>query len=193
MSSIARSTNVTIKRKMSCKVCLDAGKPESEYSTHYVKDRQGNVVCPTLKSVRCRLCNKAGHTVKYCKTLKTTTSDEDQKKKQPKVAFVADIKPANMFARLCCDSDEEEEGEIRDEDEFPKLNDSKVTTAVTSDKMTYAQTIAIAAPPLPIPVLVRSSNAAPNKEQPKRWADYSSDEEDDEEDIYEQDVFGREF
>lgn len=189
MSSIARSTNVTIKRKMSCKVCIDAGKPESEYSTHYVKDRQGKVVCPTLKSVRCRFCSKAGHTVKYCKSLnkKTTTSDEEKK---PKVAFVADTKPANMYATLCCDSDEEEEGEIRDEDEFPKLNDNNVTTVVTSGKMTYAETIATPAAPLPIPVLVRSSNAPPKKEEPKRWADYSSDEEDsDDEDIYEQDVF----
>ena len=210
-SSTMRSTKMSMQRKKSCKVCFDAGKPESESSTHNVKDKQGKVVCPTLLSVKCRFCSKNGHTVKYCEVLKAKTRQDEANNNRMmgeankrKVAFVADTKPANMFARLCCESDDDEEGEVRDREEFPKLNEnankaSATATAKAQDsRMTYAQTLSqtqtqtqtqtIA--PLPIPVLVRATNA-PVKSQPKRWADYSSDEEDsDIEDIYELGVAG---
>jgi len=50
-----------------CKVCKDAGEPESVYSSHYVKDRDGNVTCPKLKAIVCLNCGKRGHTSSYCK------------------------------------------------------------------------------------------------------------------------------
>ena len=56
-----------------CKVCHDAGKPESEYTSHFVKSApstDGVVVCPTLLSQQCGYCHTAGHTVSYCKLLK---------------------------------------------------------------------------------------------------------------------------
>ncbi len=52
-----------------CKVCRDAGKPEKEYTSHFVKDQpgpNGKVVCPTLLNQACRICNKNGHTSSYC-------------------------------------------------------------------------------------------------------------------------------
>ena len=52
-----------------CKVCHDAGRPEKEYTSHYVKDQpgpQGKVICPTLLNQSCRICNKTGHTSSYC-------------------------------------------------------------------------------------------------------------------------------
>lgn len=52
-----------------CKVCCDAGRPEQEYTSHYVKDQpgpQGKVICPTLLNQACRICNKTGHTSSYC-------------------------------------------------------------------------------------------------------------------------------
>jgi hypothetical protein len=52
-----------------CKVCRDAGRPEKEYTSHYVKDQpgpNGKVVCPTLLNQACRICNKTGHTSSYC-------------------------------------------------------------------------------------------------------------------------------
>ena len=56
--------------KMFCKVCQDAGKSESEYTTHYVRsrDRSGNstVTCPILLQTECRFCYTKGHTTKYC-------------------------------------------------------------------------------------------------------------------------------
>jgi len=59
------------KPKPFCKVCRDAGKTESVYTSHYVKSREGIVTCPTLKSVTCRYCHKNGHTVSHCQALKS--------------------------------------------------------------------------------------------------------------------------
>jgi len=51
---------------MHCKVCADAGKDVSMYSSHRVKDSSGVVTCPTLLSQECRYCGVAGHTVRFC-------------------------------------------------------------------------------------------------------------------------------
>jgi hypothetical protein len=67
--------------KKFCKVCQDAGKPESMYTSHFVRDRpgpDGKVVCPTLLSQNCRGCGKSGHTYKYCKVV----IQQDLEKKQ---------------------------------------------------------------------------------------------------------------
>lgn len=59
--------------KKFCKVCQDAGKLESEYTSHNVretKDTNSRILCPTLLALECRNCFKKGHTVKYCSLLK---------------------------------------------------------------------------------------------------------------------------
>lgn len=64
-TAVATTTPVT----PFCKVCRDAGKPEKEYTSHFVKDQpgpNGKVVCPTLLNQACRICNKTGHTSSYC-------------------------------------------------------------------------------------------------------------------------------
>ena len=51
---------------------FNAGKPESEYRSHFVKSeigRNGYVVCPLIKSLKCKYCRELGHTVKYCPVL----------------------------------------------------------------------------------------------------------------------------
>ena len=56
-----------------CKICHDAGKPKSEYASHFVKDSpgpNGTVVCPYLLSLNCRYCHEGGHTVTHCQKLK---------------------------------------------------------------------------------------------------------------------------
>jgi hypothetical protein len=57
---------------MFCKVCKDAGKKETEYTSHWVRDApgpNGKVVCPTLLSTKCKYCKAQGHIVKYCPKL----------------------------------------------------------------------------------------------------------------------------
>lgn len=79
-----RNTKPTINasRKPCCKVCKDAGKSESEYSSHWPKDSNGNTVCPTLLSQECRYCGESGHTVKYCKVLERDNANKEKFAKQ---------------------------------------------------------------------------------------------------------------
>ena len=70
-STTRRNTNSSSARAPTpfCKVCRDAGRPESEYTSHFVKDQpgpNGKVVCPMLLNQACRICEKTGHTSSYC-------------------------------------------------------------------------------------------------------------------------------
>jgi hypothetical protein len=108
-----------VAQKKFCKVCKDAGKSESEYTSHYTRessDPNSRVICPTLLSQECRFCHKLGHTTKYCPILK---EKERMQKRQEyhnasKRVVVAEVPkksnktPTNVFASLF-DSDSEEE------------------------------------------------------------------------------------
>jgi hypothetical protein len=93
---------------LSCKVCMDANKPKSVYTSHRVK-QNGVVVCPTLLSQECKYCHKKGHTVKFCSALEKENerkkkqladgSADDNKKKQ-KVEFKDPISAVNRFKVL---------------------------------------------------------------------------------------------
>jgi hypothetical protein len=53
-----------------CKVCYDAGKSSTAYSSHYVRDNiGGKVICPTILSQHCNYCKQIGHTPSYCPAL----------------------------------------------------------------------------------------------------------------------------
>ena len=111
---MSRTTkNVVSAKKPYCKVCHDAGKPESEYTSHWVKDLTGKNTCPTLLNTECRYCYKLGHTAKFCDVAKKNNKEKErfERKSQavaPKPAVVQK-KPVNGFAALCEDSDSEEE------------------------------------------------------------------------------------
>jgi hypothetical protein len=139
------------KMKAYCKVCHDAGKPESEYTSHFVRSSPGPagvVICPTLLTQQCRYCQKDGHTVKFCPTLadrqkkekkmesrrefennktkqQTTTGNNSHQQKKTN-------KPMSTFSALqySSDSDTEEQQNITDtnsiqlEMEFPSLGQS---------------------------------------------------------------------
>ena len=109
-------------KKICCKVCQDAGKPENVYSSHYVKDLNGNVTCPTLLSQECRYCQKKGHTTSHCSTLKKQKEYEEKSKKPPlsPVKKEAPVqKKTNVFAYLDMNSDDESENE--QQEQFPEL------------------------------------------------------------------------
>jgi hypothetical protein len=68
-----------------CKVCHDAGKPESEYTNHFVRsspEPNSVVVCPTLLALECRYCFQHGHTVKFCPIIADQKKAEDKALKQ---------------------------------------------------------------------------------------------------------------
>lgn len=85
MSKSFNTTAVATKTPY-CKVCHDAGRPSSEYTSHYVKDQpgpDGKVVCPTLLNQSCRICNKTGHTSSYCVQYRSRRSEEPRRE-QPR-------------------------------------------------------------------------------------------------------------
>ena len=106
-SSINKSnkTNAYVARVPCCKVCKDAGEPENVYSSHYVKDREGNVACPKLKAIVCLNCGKRGHTSSYCKAPATKLAIKAEAK-QP----VEPVEPVAKSRFACLfedDSDDE--------------------------------------------------------------------------------------
>ena len=111
--------NVSTKKPY-CKVCHDAGKPESEYTSHWVKDLSGKTTCPTLLNTECRYCYKLGHTAKFCDVAKKNNKEKEKAERRSQAVapkpVVVQKKPhnagalgANGFAALCDDSDSEEE------------------------------------------------------------------------------------
>lgn len=132
-SKTTASKKMTVKVvKPFCKVCHDAGKPENEYTSHFVRSDTGpnsKVICPTLLAQECRYCCKNGHTVKFCPLL------TDQKKTDAKIvkkdAFLEaqDKKPVtkkhkkkqNAYEVLEFESDSEKE-----EVKITPINDCRV-------------------------------------------------------------------
>lgn len=142
-------------KKPFCKVCFDAKKPESEYTSHHVRslpDMNGKTVvtCPVLKATECRYCYNFGHTAKFCPVL------EENKKKAAKAksAAIKSQKAAEKsaeahrelqsvksliykgkFAGLNNDSDEEiEQPVVEKAGNFPTLGNKEVNTFAAIEK-----------------------------------------------------------
>lgn len=128
------NTNMKSINNAYCKVCQDAGKSEAVYRSHYTresKDPNAKICCPTLLALECRYCFKAGHTVKYCKTLK-----ENEKNKK-RWEFQSNLKckkeqeggqpkqlTTNKFDYLIDEDDDDEsvyEEVQKEKEEFPQL------------------------------------------------------------------------
>lgn len=140
------SKNVSAKKPY-CKVCFDAGKSEKEYTSHWVKDRDGKTLCPTLLSTECRYCFKLGHTAKFCDVLAKNNKEKEKAdrrteasvKEKPKKP-VAPKTQTNLFSALCEESDSEEEKvEVSKTniivEEFPILGAISKKVAVTLPKV----------------------------------------------------------
>lgn len=118
---MSRQQSIQQQKVRKCAVCFDAGKPESEYSSHWVKDNMGIVCCPTLMRQPCRYCDKVGHTVKFCQELikETEKNQKMERKRKAAEAFTtstkatekANTKKANKWAAFEDDSDADEEEE----------------------------------------------------------------------------------
>ena len=180
-------------KKPECKVCRDAGKPESVYTSHYVKSmNRCQIICPTLLSIKCRYCEEIGHTVKYCKSLNNQPSRSyenqpsrsyekvSQTDNQPSRSYEKVSQPSRMLvqpSRSAYEPDKKTKNQfdILDDDdeeiEQPLTTVSSICNVVGS----YAAALARQQEPFripTIPVLVRN-------DVKKRWADYDSDDDDD--------------
>jgi len=196
-----RSANKAVKSF--CKVCHDAGKPESEYTSHFVKDIPGAggvVVCPTLLAQQCGYCHTAGHTVSYCKLLKQHQKAKEHYERksefletQTKTAVQEPKKNKSAFAALAEDSDDEIGVKVVKQAmcDFPSLCEIKhlekskaISYAVMASKPAALSGNAFAD-------AVQVAQVQPKKTKTKtivthntsrRWVDMMSDSDDDDDD-----------
>jgi hypothetical protein len=95
-----------------CKVCKDAGKSKSEFTSHNVKAPNGRTCCPTLLSTYCKNCNNIGHTATYCNTVSFMTKAVNKTTRAVSGNIVSDRKPvlalSNTFASLDVDGSSDE-------------------------------------------------------------------------------------
>jgi hypothetical protein len=139
-SNSGKSSNA---KKSFCKVCQDAGKPESEYTSHFVRtlpDINGKsiVTCPVLNSTECRYCCQLGHTSKFCpvieKNEKRNKKDNyaavQYQKSEQRISAIStsasvENKYRGAFAALDCENDDVQAKKdipiIEKNDYFPAL------------------------------------------------------------------------
>lgn len=171
MSSIQKK-----QLKPLCKVCKDAGKCESEYSSHFVKSNvgvKGVIICPTLLAYECTYCHKTGHSVGYCMVLKNKNKDAVRlgAKRKYDDALNTTVnkkkKTLSKFTALVESSDDEAE---------------EIVVVAVSDKRKFAFSYAEAITNGPVPeqkVIDRVQKAIDQKK--RSWADWSDSDDDDEE------------
>lgn len=64
-----------------CVFCRNNGESKKVYSSHILKDAEGNTTCPILRAYTCPLCKASGdqsHTIKYCPKNKNATKQAQQ-------------------------------------------------------------------------------------------------------------------
>mgnify|MGYP006094554147 CR=1 FL=1 len=130
----------TLKNSAWCTVCKAAGRPKSEYTSHFVKDKpgpEGVVVCKHLLSMTCRYCKKSGHTPKHCDVLKRRNErNKNHKRKKfesfvtkPPIVVLKTCDTLNAFDLLSQESgDDEHIDHTSHEDDYPEqTNDSQLS------------------------------------------------------------------
>ena len=203
MSRQMNNSRNTASRKPYCKVCHDAGKPESDYTSHHVRslpDRQGNtkVTCPTLLNTECRYCYELGHTAKFCPVIAARKKTEDRAQREEQRRAIQQkapvVKPktiTNAYAALYESDDEAVARPAAVKEEWPTLGEP-------SKRVELCGYAAAAAKPVPIStaiekqvtpagfVVLKKGATYEKTEAPKpvcrpgSWADMESDDEDDE-------------
>lgn len=195
-NKIASKNSSSVALKKYCKVCHDAGKSETEYTSHFIRENRdpcSKVVCPTLLSLECRYCSKKGHTVKYCKNLE---KDKIAEARQTK-SSITNTKPKsqekykqpnNMFSNLESDSEDEEQ-----EQDVKEVKEVEVRAPITSNIKSYASALlrpALTSKEVKIaPIITRQNNdVVPSYNnikstyiKNKSWADTDSDSDSDSE------------
>lgn len=197
------SSNNKMTTKAFCKVCFDAGKPESVFRSHFVKDRpgpNGKVVCPLLLSQECRYCHQKGHTVKHCPILKEKNQRESRYMQQPQPQRQPQRqrqrqqprqpqkqkKEINMFSGL--DASEEDNTplvQLQGEEEVPQTSWASIAAKPAEKKVPVMKS-----QPQQAAVAYESDDeddesigfTFSSTKKKINWADYSDDEDDDEDD-----------
>jgi hypothetical protein len=148
-----QSRNEQIRRPY-CKVCHDAGKPESEYNSHFVRSSIGGAICcPTLLNTTCRFCFIKGHTLTKCPVLKEREKEKVKKSFQEKKQKHEILnKSSSIFEHLELSSDDESVPERKTEkicsaekkepvEEFPALSTNSIKKEKTHFAISYSSIV----------------------------------------------------
>ena len=197
----ATTAATSANKKPYCKVCHDSGKSEKEYTSHWVKDLSGKVICPTLLSLECRCCYQLGHTVKFCPVNLNRKKQEERiareaakearlGKEEARFAKEKEVKkPVNVYDLL----DEDDESVDGSDADFEVLDEPNVTTWASIAAMSKeTNEAAMEAEPSSL-LLHLTKNALEKEKEVKKqvtkevnkhsifkysWADWPSDSED---------------
>ena len=144
-----------VKQIRCCKVCVDAGKVESVYSSHWVKDNNGVVICPTLLSQECRYCHLPGHTITHCslyskknevnssvKKLTVQLKTKKTEKKEPKKAKPETAGRYAAFIDYGDDSDGEDAHKKKKVKTETEAEAETTETETVIKKMSFADIVA---------------------------------------------------
>jgi hypothetical protein len=119
-----RSYSKKQQRNKFCGVCHKAGRPESEYTSHYTKSDpgpNGKVTCPLILNNECNYCFQIGHFKSACPALAANSRDEKkrayQERREHYKVLAAEpkcckkVENNNRYAALF-DSDEHSDEEV---------------------------------------------------------------------------------
>lgn len=146
--SYSKSSAVSTKKPL-CKVCKDAGKSESEYTSHYVRSApvytngiagKTVVICPTLLSTECRYCQELGHIAKYCPVLEKNerVAEFATEKCAVKAPTIEKKRASSIFAILANENDADDEKEV--------TQVSLAKPPIATNKHTYAKHTSVVIP-----------------------------------------------
>ena len=144
------SNNSVSVVKPFCKVCFDANKPESQYTSHFVrktKDLNSEILCPIILATECRYCHKLGHTISNCSlraknNARNTHAVQAQAQRPVQVQAPAPVRGNNRYAAFDVDEEVEIIEEVKvNETEFPSLGGKSGSVQETT-KVSYAKAFA---------------------------------------------------
>ena len=127
--------NNNIKQTKFCKFCKDSGKNESIYTSHNVKDKNGNTCCPILMTTLCNNCRVFGHTVKFCKAI-TPINKNNKNTLQKTTQINIEIKKKNENMNRSSVFDEDDE-----DDEPEKCEPEKIVKKAESIFVKYKRRV----------------------------------------------------
>ena len=120
------------KGKPFCKVCFDANKPESQYTSHFVrktKDLNSEILCPIILATECRYCHKIGHTISKCSVRQQNNyrrMDNKSFAQAPKLAPApAPVRGNNRYSVFEVDDEVEIDNAVDKETFCVKVNDTE--------------------------------------------------------------------
>ena len=129
-----------------CKVCFDANKPESQYTSHFVrktKDLNSEILCPIILATECKYCHKLGHTISKCSLREKNNARHAHAMQAPvQRPMPAPVRGNNRYAVFEVEDEVEVEVEVQvNETEFPLLGGKSAAVQDTS-RVSYAKAFA---------------------------------------------------